>query len=93
MSNDYIYSQPVSLSDMQENGFDVSDNGHSQDEAYGNISMLQLANKLTGRQQQILCLIKEGKNRKEIASYLMVSEQAIHQIILRMRKRLKRYGN
>jgi len=42
---------------------------------------------LTHRQQTIASLLSDGKSRKEIATELKISLQAIHQIVLRMRER------
>lgn len=88
-----MYAKEASLDTMRESGFEAEDNGQAEREAYGNISILLMQRCLTEKQQRVCCLIKEGYTRKEMASYLMVSEQAIHQIIPRIRKRLKRYGN
>ena len=44
---------------------------------------------LTNRQKQVANLLEEGYTRKEISTELMVCTQAIHQIVLRIRKRLK----
>ena len=41
---------------------------------------------LTEKQQRIWCLLKEGYTRKEMASYLMISEQAVHQIRRELRE-------
>lgn len=89
----YANATPSSLEEMREFGIEAEDNNLAQDNAYGNVSILQREACLTNAQKKVWCLIKEGKNRKEIASTLMVSEQAVHQIIPRIRKRLKRYGN
>jgi DNA-binding NarL/FixJ family response regulator len=88
-----FYAKEASLDEMRESGYEAEDNSFSEREAYGNISLLRMKACLTERQQQIWCLIKQGKTRKEIASYIMVSEQAVHQIIPRIRKRLRKYGN
>jgi DNA-binding CsgD family transcriptional regulator len=90
-----IYSQatPSSLEEMREFGVEAEDNNMAQDNAYGNISILQMQACLTEKQQRVLCLIKEGKSPEEIASYMMISKQAVYQITPRIRKRLKRYGN
>lgn len=73
---------------LSEQGWEPSDNGFVSDNSYSNLSAKRYARHLTYRQRQILALLMDGKTRKEIGNILCISEQAVHQIIPRMRKRL-----
>ncbi len=80
----------LSLTDMEEAGWELGDDGREELEAYSRFTKRYYLNFLTERQQQVaFCLVELGMNRKETALHLMVSLQAVHQIILRMRNRLK----
>jgi len=80
----------LSLSDMNEAGFDVSDDGSEVQGHYGNFGRRELLHHLTAKQRQVLFYYEKGYSRKDIAVHLVESVQAIHQIILRIRKRLKK---
>ncbi len=79
----------VSMALMEEAGWELSDDGRQEQEFFAKFDKSGLIAFLTPRQRQVLsCLIK-GMERKETARHLMISLQAIHQIIPRMRKRLQ----
>ena len=66
----------------------LSDNGFASDESYGNRECELYLNSLTKRQREVAMLLQRGLKRDEMADELGVCTQAIHQIILRIRKRL-----
>lgn len=78
----------ISLDDLQELGFELG----SDKEDVENTSRIQsdyLISLLTKRQQEVATLLNDGYSRREVAKELDVCLQAIHQIVLRIRKRLK----
>src|SRR5947209_6764820 len=79
--------QHSSYETLSEQGWEPSDNS-TADSYAAPITKKLYRNLLTNKQQLVLKFMLEGKERKEIASILSISEQAIHQIIPRMRKRL-----
>jgi DNA-binding NarL/FixJ family response regulator len=66
----------------------LGDNGFASDENYGARDKELMLNSLTARQRRIAFLLAEGYSRVEIAQEVGVCTQAVHQIILRIRKRL-----
>ena len=66
----------------------LNDNGFASDESYGKRDKELLLATLTARQRRIAFLLAEGYTRVEIAKEVGVCTQAVHQIILRIRKRL-----
>ncbi len=85
--------QHVSLTAMEEAGWELGDNGFEENRNYAEFYKEGLLAFLTRRQRQVaLCLNDQGLSRKETAAALGVSLQAVHQIVLRMRKRLKERG-
>jgi len=81
--------QHVSLTAMEEAGWELGDNGLEENKIYGELNKEGLMSYLTRRQKQVvICLNDRGLTRKETAVGLGVSLQAVHQIVLRIRKRL-----
>lgn len=84
--------QHVSMTAMEEKGWELSDGGRQEREQYAVFNKRSLLAMLTARQRQVVICLDEGMKRREAALHLMVSLQAIHQIILRVRKRLRERG-
>lgn len=66
----------------------LNDNGFASDESYGKRDKELMLASLTARQRRIAFLLAEGYTRVEIAKEVGTCTQAVHQIILRIRKRL-----
>lgn len=84
--------QHISMTAMEEKGWELSDGGREVREQYAIFHKRSLLAMLTARQRQVVLCLDEGMARREIAIHLMVTLQAIHQIVLRVRKRLKERG-
>lgn len=86
-----VFIQCVSMTALEENGFELSDSGEHERQIYGGELQKQaILQVLTKRQREVaFCLNDRDLTRKETAGELGVSLQAIHQIVLRMRKRLR----
>ncbi len=67
----------------------LNDNGFASDENYGNRDRELMLATLTARQQAVTQLLTEGYSRIEIGQELGVCTQAVHQIVLRIRRRLE----
>ena len=91
---------PLSAFDLpnEDNGVDqlisnsssiLGDNGFASDNNYGNRDRELMLAVLTSRQREGTQLLTEGYSRIEIGQELGVCTQAVHQIILRIRKRLE----
>src|SRR5207249_3833551 len=80
--------QQSSYETLSEQGWEPSDNSTTDNNYAAPVTKKLYRKLLTNKQQLVLKFVLEGKTRKEIASILLVSEQAVHQIIPRMRKRL-----
>ena len=77
-----VYAQHFSLEDLEEKGLQFADDSAD----HNNPDYLFTV--LTNRQRQVAKLLDDGYTRKEIANDLQVCVQAIHQIVLRIRKRI-----
>lgn len=75
---------------MNDIGLDVSDEGSEVQNHYGHFGRKDILRNLTTKQQRVLFYYEKGYSREEIAMSLLESVQAVHQIILRIRKRLKK---
>lgn len=85
------YTIPVhhsSFEDLQEAGWEAHDNGFASNNYVSTLATKDLIKVLTKKQQMVLSELMQGKSRKDIALKIMVSEQALHQIVIRIRKRL-----
>ncbi len=88
----YIGKHP-SLEGLQEDTLENKLGIFTPDKNYeGDLQADQLLQVLTKRQRTVASLLNEGKTRKEISDELQVCIQAIHQIVLRIRKRLNQRG-
>jgi DNA-binding NarL/FixJ family response regulator len=82
----------VSLSTFEEIGLDRGDDGKEMENMQSRIQRDFLMNILTARQRKVTLLLLYGYSRKDTAAELNVCLQAIHQIVLRIRKRLVFYA-
>lgn len=87
-----VFVQHVSIDTLVEAGWELGDDGFQAENAASFIQNDWLLQCLTRRQQAVTALLADGYTRKETAKQLGVSWQAIHQIVLRMRKRLREKG-
>lgn len=84
-----ITVQHISLESLRDAGWEMGDGGQSVRQIEGNLFKRDLLAVLTPTQRRVAhCLNSEGMTRDKAALHLMVSTQAIHQIVLRMRRRL-----
>lgn len=86
--SDYEYNDEGGVS-KRAAGLTLGDNGFASDNNYGNRDKELMLATLTARQRQVTQLLTEGYSRIEIGEELGVCTQAVHQIILRIRKRLE----
>ncbi len=87
-----VYVQHVSIDALEEAGWELGDDGFQAENAASFIQNDWLFQCLTKRQRSVATLLADGYTRRETAGKLDVSLQAIHQIILRMRNRLREKG-
>lgn len=87
-----VYVQHVSIDTLAESGWEMGDDGIQAENATSNLHKIWFLQRLTRRQQTVAALLADGYTRRETAQKLNVSLQAIHQIVLRMRGRLKTRG-
>lgn len=76
-----VYVQHHSLQSLEDKGMQFGISAELGDPK-------EILTVLTNRQKQVADLLEQGYTRKEIATQLLVCTQAIHQIVLRIRKRL-----
>lgn len=82
----------VSIGMYEEMDNSLHDNGFASDENYGLQDQELMLKSLTARQREVVKLLSEGYSRIEIGEQLSpsVCTQAVHQIVLRIRKRLEK---
>lgn len=88
-----VYVKNVSMESLEAAGveFGVSDNEYEKSEHQ--MHKEYIYSLLTKKQRNVLQLLAEdGMSRKEAAKHLQVHIQAIHQIVLRIRRRLNQKG-
>jgi DNA-binding NarL/FixJ family response regulator len=85
-----VYVQHVSLEAMSDAGWEMGDGGLEAENAQGSMHNDWLLGCLTRRQRSVAKLLHDGYSRRETAQQLNVSLQAVHQIVIRMRQRLRR---
>lgn len=68
---------------------DPSDNNHEVDMMQGNIQRDQIYSVLSPKQKKVAELIERGFDRRKIADEMHTCLQAVHQIIGRMRERIR----
>ncbi len=78
----------VSLEDLADAGWELGDNGAGERSLSETQDRDHTLGRLTGRQREVAALLADGYTRRETAERLSVCLQAVHQIVLRMRKRL-----
>jgi DNA-binding CsgD family transcriptional regulator len=81
------YLSSISIEELSELGFEIGDDRENE-ENLGKIQSKYLLSLLTKRQKRVALLLDDGYSRKEVASRLHICVQAVHQIVLRIRKRL-----
>lgn len=86
-----IYVQHVSIDVLTESGWEMGDNGFQAENSESAVQNLWILDRLTKRQRQVVTLLADGYKRREIAQELQVSLQSVHQIVLRIRERVKKY--
>ncbi len=84
-----VFVQHVSMQSMEEAGWELSDEGAAEEKMTGQMQEAWLLRCFTRRQRQVASFLEDGYSRRDTAKELKVSIQAIHQIVLRMRKRLR----
>jgi DNA-binding NarL/FixJ family response regulator len=84
-----MFVRTVSLDMYEDDGELFGDNGFEMENSYGQNQKEWLLSKLTKRQRAVAELLFDGWERKDVAQKLGVCLQAIHQIVPRIRKRLK----
>lgn len=87
-----VYVQHVSIDALEEAGWELGDGGFQAENAASFIQNDWLFQCLTKRQRAVASLLTDGYSRRDAAQKLEVSLQAVHQIVLRMRSRLKTKG-
>ena len=87
-----VYVQHVSIDALEEAGYELGDDGWQAENAASFIQNDWTFQCLTKRQREVAKYLFEGFTRRETAKELGISLQAIHQIIPRMRKRLRTKG-
>lgn len=81
-----------SLEEMHEGGWDVARQDSYEDEIIGETQKDFVLACLTQRQRAYAELLMQGFTRTQAAEAKAVSLQAVHQIVARMRKRLRLKG-
>lgn len=84
-----VFVQHISMQSMEEAGWELSDEGAAEEKMTGQMQEAWLLGCFTRRQRQVARFLEDGYSRRDTAGELKVSIQAIHQIVLRMRKRLR----
>jgi hypothetical protein len=69
---------------------ELGDGGRTVEQANGDLQKKYVLGFLTKRQQKVAILLEETKDRKEVSNRLGIGLQAVHQIVLRMRKRMRK---
>lgn len=83
----YLYH--VSLTALEAAGGDIDDGGRAERELIGSDQATFLLSRLTNSQREVALLLQQGYTRREIADKRNTCLQAVHQMVPRMRKRLR----
>lgn len=83
-----VYVQNISMTVLEDAGFEINDPCNGAEKIISEEQRAFYLSCLTKRQQTVAELLDEGYTRHEVASTLDVCLQSIHQIVLRIRKRL-----
>lgn len=81
------YLSSISIEELSELGFEIGDD-REDEENLAKIQSKYLLSLLTRRQKRVALLLDDGYSRREVAIRLHICVQAVHQIVLRIRKRL-----
>jgi DNA-binding CsgD family transcriptional regulator len=81
------YLSSISIEELSELGFEIGDDRENE-QNLGKIQSKYLLSLLTKRQRRVALLLDDGYSRKEVAQRLHICVQAVHQIVIRIRKRL-----
>lgn len=81
-----------SLQKMEDAGWDMANEIDEEEKITSELTSEWLLKCLTNRQRKVAGLLTNGYSRKDTAQELQISHQAIHQIVLRIRKRLQTRG-
>lgn len=88
MNRHGYYLSSISIEELAELGFEIGDD-REDEENVAKIQSKYLLSLLTRRQKRVALLLDDGYSRKEVALKLEICVQAVHQIVIRIRKRLK----
>ena len=84
-----IRVEQLSLTSLQEVGFDPSDEGKEAQQTLSRLSSHEMLNVLTKRQREVAVMLGiKGFSRSQIAKKLGIKPRAVHKLIWRMRKRI-----
>lgn len=86
------WADETSLTSMEDSGYELSDDGNTERQILGSLQHDAILTLLTNRQRSVVKKLDDGLTRKEIAKDLQVCLQAVHQIVIRIRKRLRMRG-
>lgn len=92
MKTSMLVAQCTSLNTLEEMGFEPGDGGWEERKNYGQFYANDLLAKLTPKQRRFAYCLNEGMKRGQVALHLMVSLQEVHQMVPRIRKRLREKG-
>ena len=88
-----VYVNHVSMETLEENGVEFGTEEKEFQNSEDQIQREYLNKLLTKKQIKLLSLlVDEEMSRKEAAKALNIHIQAVHQMVLRIRKRLKQKG-
>jgi DNA-binding CsgD family transcriptional regulator len=77
---------------MQENGFDISDNGEEANNFDRESDYSRLLVGLTAHQRKVAELLAKGYSRGEVAEMFGIGIQGIHQMVARIRSKIIKNG-
>lgn len=79
----------VSMETLAEAGWEIGDGGVGERSLTEEQERDDTLHHLTKRQREVAQILADGYTRREVADRLGICLQAVHQIVLRMRKRLQ----
>ena len=84
-----IRVEQISLTSLQEVGFDPSDEGKEVQQTLSRLSSHEVLKVLTKRQREVAIMLGiKGYSRTQIAEKLGIKPRAVHKLIWRIRKRI-----
>ena len=88
MNSRTIQVHEITHEALAESGYEVGDNGAGDRELYASLVRRNLMSRLTPMQKRLMiCLSEEDMTRRDAARRLMVSLQAVHQMVGRIKER------